>query len=160
MTPHPALSPLAFLLGTWRGQGEGEYPTIEPFQYTEELVFGHAGKPFLAYRQATRRIGGDEGPLHAEVGYVRPVGDAAAELVLAQPTGVVEVHQGVIDDTAVTFRSSVVATTPTAKAVSEVERWFRRGGDELHYRLAMAAVGQPLTHHLEGRLRRIDDPNL
>ncbi|MFV0525192.1 MAG: FABP family protein [Acidimicrobiales bacterium] len=159
MEPHPALAPLAFLLGTWRGEGAGEYPTIGPFRYTEQLVFGQVGKPFLTYRQTSRRLGGDEAPLHTEVGYLRPVDPDTAELVLAQPTGVVEVHGGVVDGAGVTFRSLTVATTPTAKPVSEVERWFRRDGDELHYRLAMAAVGRPLTHHLEGRLDLVGDPS-
>jgi hypothetical protein len=39
--PHPAVAPLAFLLGKWRGEGEGSFPTISSFRYGEELLFSH-----------------------------------------------------------------------------------------------------------------------
>ena len=66
--PHPALEPLTFLLGTWRGGGAGHYPTIEPFEYVEEISFVHVGKPWLLYTQRTRHAVEDR-PLHAETGY-------------------------------------------------------------------------------------------
>jgi hypothetical protein len=40
-TTHPAVAPLAFLLGKWRGEGEGSFPTISSFRYGEELLFSH-----------------------------------------------------------------------------------------------------------------------
>ena len=83
---HPAVAVLAPLLGSWSGRGSGEYPTIEPFGYTETVTIGHAGKPFLTYTQRTRS---DDGlPLHAETGYLRVPSPGRIEFVIAHPTGV------------------------------------------------------------------------
>ena len=53
---NPALTPVSFLLGAWRGEGEGQYPSIKPFRYREEIRFSHNGKPFLIYAQRTESI--------------------------------------------------------------------------------------------------------
>ena len=41
---HPEAEPLAGLLGTWRGEGAGRYPTISPFRYGEEVRFFGRGE--------------------------------------------------------------------------------------------------------------------
>ncbi len=64
---------MAFLLGTWRGQGKGEYPTVESFLYEEEVRFWDIGKPFLAYTQRTWDPANGT-PRHGEMGYWRPAG--------------------------------------------------------------------------------------
>ena len=33
----PALVPVAWMIGTWRGLGVGGYPTIEGFRFSQEL---------------------------------------------------------------------------------------------------------------------------
>ncbi len=152
---HPALAPLAFLLGTWRGDGSGHYPTIEPFAYVEEISFVHVGKPWLLYTQRTRHATEDR-PLHAETGYWRPVGEGTVEVVMAYPTGHVEIAEGTVRGTSVEVVTSTLAAAPTAKRVDRVERRITVEGDELQYVLAMAAVGEPLTDHLEATLRRDD----
>lgn len=153
MDLHPDCEQLAFLLGTWRGGGEGDYPTIDAFAYNEEVVFGHVGKPFLSYSQKTRHA--ESGlPLHAEAGYLRAVGGAAIELVLAQPSGIMEIHTGTVDGTALSLTLHQVSTTPAALSVTDVTRAIRLDGEALVYDIAMAAVGEPLTHHLTGRLER------
>ena len=46
---HPDLMPLAWLVGTWRGKGRGEYPTISSFEFAQEVSFKHVGKDHLNY---------------------------------------------------------------------------------------------------------------
>jgi hypothetical protein len=149
---HPAVQSLGFLLGTWNGRGRGEYPTIEPFAYREIVSFTHVGKPFVAYTQRT--VADDDGrPLHSEVGYLRSPRQGWVELVVAHPTGVVEVNEGPLTGSSMRLRSSLVGATSTAKEVSVIERDLDFEPGVLRYSLRMAAVGQPLTHHLEARLQ-------
>lgn len=150
---HPDIDILAPLLGTWSGRGAGEYPTIEPFAYDETVTFSHTGKPFLTYSQKTSHAI-DGRPLHSEVGYLRIGRPGWAELVVAQPTGIVEIDEGPVSDGRLSLRSTVVAVTATAVEVSAVERDFAVEGDVLRSALRMAAVGQPMTHHLAAELHR------
>ena len=150
---HPEVAALAGLLGTWRGEGAGEYPTIVSFGYGAEVRFWHTGKPFLAYAQRTWSL--DDGrPLHTETGYWRPKPGGVVEVVLSNPNGIVEVLEGRADGGRIELDTTTVATTSTAKEVTALRRRYELDGDTLAYTLAMAAVGQPLQHHLSARLHR------
>ena len=147
---------LAPLLGTWRGSGEGSYPTIDDFAYAEELVFGHVGKPFLSMVQRSRDLS-TGAPLHAEAGYLRALPHGAVELTVAQPSGIVEVDAGSVTPTSdglvVELESVRVGLTPTAKSVTAVRRRLSLAGSVLVSELWMAAVGEAdLIPHVRAEL--------
>lgn len=158
---HPALAPLIDLVGTFEGDGEGDYPTIAPFRYRERVVFGHAGKPFLSYQQHTWHPATDA-PMHTEVGYLRvpgpaaddPAGTTRVEFLIAQPTGIVEVEEGMLADGVLTLAATTLGCTATAKDVRSVRRTFALRDDLLVYDLWMAYAHVPDTHHLHAELRR------
>ncbi|MCL1600280.1 MAG: FABP family protein [Actinomycetia bacterium] len=149
---HPAVQPVAFLLGTWRGTGNGDYPTIEPFTYEETVTFEHFGKPFVAYTQRTK--GADGGPLHTETGYIRMTEDGKLELVISQPSGITEIHTGTRDNSRLEFTSVTVSLSPSAKQVDRVGRVIEVVGDIMTNELMMSAVGEPYQWHLGATLHR------
>ena len=130
------------------------YPTIDGFSYTEEASFAHVGKPFVAYGQKTRDA--DTGlPLHAEAGYLRPQGDGRVELVLVQPSGIVELLEGTVEGCDVQLASTAVLGTASAKPVTATERRFWLDDEVLRSSVAMAAMGRELQHHVVSEMYRL-----
>lgn len=154
-TLHPDLTHLGALLGTWEGDGAGHYPTIDDFVYRERVTFGHVGKPFLVYQQRTWHP--EQGhPMHAETGYLRPAPDGRVELVLAHPTGIVEVEEGTFGGGALRLATTTIGRTSTAKDVRSLRRELRLDGDRLDYDLWMAHADVAETHHLAATLFRVE----
>ena len=94
----------------------------------------------------------------AESGYLRPQADGSIELVLAQPSGIVELLTGTVAETEVgvevDLSSSAVHATESAKYVKETRRRYVVDGSTLTCDFWMAAMGEPLTHHLNSVLSR------
>jgi hypothetical protein len=151
---HPAVEPLSYLLGTWRGQGEGGFPTINSFNYGEELQFSHPGnKPVIAYSQKTWKLSSGE-PMHAESGYWRPKPDGTLEVVIAQSTGLVEVQKGTYngEEKVVKLHSELVGN---ASKVREITRVFKLVNEELVYTVEMATSLNSLQPHLKASLTKL-----
>ena len=110
---------LAWLVGRWAGEGEGEYPDCDDFRYRTELEFAHArlDELVLAYSEHTWLLP-DGAPSHEEAGYIRATEHGRVELVVAHPIGVVEVHDGTATDRRIDLESLTVAHTPTGSAVT------------------------------------------
>ncbi|MBW8485337.1 FABP family protein [Actinomadura parmotrematis] len=159
---HPDLKPLEFLLGTWKGAGVGDYPTIEAFNFGQEVTFGHNGKPFLSYSSRSWLIEPDGTvgrPLATETGYWRPQPGNEIEVTLAHPTGIVEIYVGNLAFHRIQLRTDVVARTATAKEVTAGARMYgllpeKDGVRDLGWVYEMAAMGQPLQVHLSAQLKK------
>ena len=153
---HPALEPVAFLLGTWRGNGEGSYPSIDEFTYDEVSEFWHTGRPWLGYVQRTWAPDGGA-PMHSEMGYLRPQRDETIEFVATHAFGIVELAEGRRDGNRLTLQSTRLESTASAKTVDGVTRVLEVTNDRLVYDIGMAFGGRELTPHLRAELVR--DPS-
>jgi hypothetical protein len=154
---HPDLVPYAWLLGQWRGSGRGEYPTIEPYQFGQEVVFAHDGRPFLHYFSRSWIVDDQgttlrEGAL--ETGFLRPRPDGEFELVLAHNTGYAEIWYGTHDGARLEMATDMIARTQSAKEVVAGKRLYGLVEGQLMYAFDMAAVGQPMQSHTWAQLQR------
>ncbi|MFM9372300.1 FABP family protein [Streptomyces sp. Da 82-17] len=158
--PHPLLAPVLGLLGEWRGRGEGGYPTLDgDFSYAQEVRFSHDGRPFLRYEARAWLLGPDDAPLRPaarESGWWRLQPDGRVEALITQPTGIAEIASGHASDGTVDLATDQVATTSTAKDVESTRRRYTLADpDTLTFTHDLAAVGQPLQHHLSAHLHRL-----
>ena len=99
-------------------------------------------------------------PLGTEAGYWRPQPDNQIEVMLAHPTGIVEIYLGEITGTRIEMATDVVARTATAKEVTAGHRLYGLAGTDLAYAYDLAAVGQGLQPHLSAQLKRVTPPEL
>lgn len=152
---HPDAEPLSFLLGTWRGEGAGEFPTIEPFRYGEEMSFEHVGDPFLLYSQRSWLLDEDRTPLHFERGFYRSGGEGRIEINLSHPLGLSEVSEGALEGARIDVVSTTIASTGTGDPVTQLARGIQVEGDVLRYELRMATEEVPLVRHCVAELRRV-----
>lgn len=151
---HADLEPLAFLLGSWTGEGDGEWPRGEPFRYGEEMRFEEAGDPFLLYAQRSWLLD-DGAPLHFERGFLRPAGAGRVELILAHPLGVAEVSEGTVEGRVIEVASAAVVVSTTGSPVTQLRRRIEVDGDTLTYELWMAMRDIALTSHVRAHLSRV-----
>ena len=125
---HERLEHLAFLVGSWHGLGVVGYPTITEQRYEQEVSFEHDGRPFLSYTSRSWILAEDGSrlrPAASETGYWRP-GEKPrdVEVLLAHPTGIVEVYVGEVAFHKIELVTDVVARTKTAKSVTGLRRLY------------------------------------
>jgi hypothetical protein len=170
---HPLCTSLLPLVGVWRGEGEVAYPTMDQTRnFGQQIVFSHDGRPFLHYTSQSWLLDGPGGavvrPAARETGWWRPQEDDTLEVLLAHPTGIVELYYGRPRSlTSWELVADAVVRTRTAKEVSAAQRLYglvdgsaedpaeADNVKDLAYVDERAMEGQPLQPHLSARLRRV-----
>ena len=154
---HPDLMPLAWLVGSWRGKGRGEYPNVPSFQSAQEVSFNHDGRPFLNYFSRSWII--DENneiirPAASEVGFWRVKENNVLEVILAHNTGIAEGWVGIVKGAKIQLEMDQGYSSPSAKIVTAGSRLYGLVEGELFTSYDMAAEGQTLQAHLWSSLER------
>lgn len=154
---HPDLVPLAWLVGTWRGKGRGEYPNVEGFQFAQEVSFNHDGRPFLNYYSRSWLIDENDEiirPAASETGFWRVKENNVLEVILAHNTGIAEGWVGLVQGAKIQLAMDQGYSSPSAKIVTAGSRLYGLVEGELFTSYDMAAQGQTLQAHLWSSLER------
>ncbi|KAM5271063.1 LOW QUALITY PROTEIN: peroxynitrite isomerase THAP4 [Hipposideros larvatus] len=157
---NPVVEPLSWMLGTWLSDppGAGTFPTLQPFQYLEEVHISHVGQPMLnfsfnAFHPDTRK------PMHRECGFIRLEPDTnKVAFVSAQNTGIVEVEEGEVNGQELCIASHSIARISFAKEphVEQITRKFRLNSEgKLEQTVSMATTTQPMTQHLHVTYKKV-----
>jgi hypothetical protein len=155
------VQPFAWLIGTWRGEGVGGYPTLErDFRFAEEITFSCPGKPLLMFTSRSWAVE-DGRPLAIQTGFWRPTSPTDVEVILTVASGLVEVLYGTLIEgpggVHVELHSDLIGHTATAKEVTADKRMYAVRAGKLMYAQEMAAVGVKDVHpHLSAALDRVD----
>ena len=174
----PEVYPLAWLVGTWRGEGVVAYPGIDEATFGHELVVTSDGGPYLAYTSTIRLVevpddasaldGGEPEPAPvwaSECGYWRvpperpddvPPGRHPVEMLVADPSGHVAVYVGAVGNGRIDLVSDLVARPATGAEVTAGRRLYGLVNGELMWAHDLAAFGQPLQSYASARLSRVE----
>lgn len=176
----PEIYPLAWLVGTWRGEGVVDYPGIDEATFTQEVVIASDGGPYLSYTSTIRLVVApsttaaleDEPPApvwQTESGYWRVPPERptdwgltddqhAVELLVADPSGHVAVYIGAVGKGRIDLVSDAIVRTASGADVSAGKRLYGLVNGELMWAHDIAAFGHPMQSYASGRLARVGAP--
>lgn len=155
---HEAAKPLQWLLGKWKGQGKGIYPTIKDFEYIEDLEFFHVGQPMLQFsfysvHKDTNKI------LHREVGFLRiKPGTNQVAFISSHNNGVSEMAEGTVEGQSVGLESHNLGRMSFGKdpQTKTLKRTLTLEGDTLHQVLFMETSNVTMTEHLRATYKKVE----
>lgn len=161
----PELFPIAYLQGTWAGEGVGGYPGEPDYPFAQEITFSRL-PGLAAFAYVSRTWDPETGnplvnSLGDEVGYWRTAGTfdtgLRVEVTLAHPTGMAEVYVGDVDGAKIELTDNVTVRTATARNVERSHRLYGLVDGDLAYAIDIEAEGHPMRPHMSARLQRKAD---
>lgn len=180
----PEVYPLAWLVGSWRGEGVVSYPGIDEAAFVQDVTFDHDGGPYLRYTSTIRLLSpevpetvpedwtdvarGEVDELtiwSTETGYWRvppetpddlPEGRTPLEVMLVDPAGRLTLYLGAVGNGRIDLVSDLVARTATSVEVTASNRLYGLVEGHLMWVWELAAFGHPLQSYASANLSRLD----
>jgi hypothetical protein len=147
------------LEGTWTGEGQGFFPTIDDFDYRETTIFIRRDDGSLSYIQRTEKLQMDGEtflPSHEESGVIRGLKNGSLALSNTQSGGRTEIINGIVEDIGdmirVTFMSQTLAKDE--RMISSGRKWEVEKGI-MRYEMDMQTTGVDKSYpHLRATLSK------
>lgn len=155
---HLDCAPLAWMIGSWAGAGVVGYPSIDSRNFGQEIEVTHDGRPFLMWTSRTWLLdeqGNKEAPSAVETGFWRPQPEGGVELLLAHPTGIVEMYYGETSPAKVEVRTDGVIRSAQAKEYAAAHRLYGYVNGNMMWVMDMSATGHEMTSHVSAELKRV-----
>jgi THAP4-like, heme-binding beta-barrel domain len=161
-----SLVPLSWLVGRWEGAGVLASAEAGEAQVGQEVDIAADARGFLAYRSQLWRLDPDGArtePLDTETGFWRTAVEQSTpgrpgvdvELLLAHPTGVVEVFVGRTQGTRVELVTDAVVRTSGGPDYTAARRTYGQVEGDLLWVQDVASSTEPLHARLSARLKRV-----
>jgi hypothetical protein len=162
----PSLVPLGWLVGRWAGVGVLASPEAGETQVGQEVDVVVDERGFLSHRSQVWRLdaeGTRTEALDTEQGYWRTAAEQSdpsapgvdVELLLAHPTGVVEVLVGRVQGARLEMVTDAVVRTAGGPDYTAAKRTYGSVEGDLLWVLDVASSAEPLHPRLSARLRRL-----
>ncbi|KAK5647515.1 hypothetical protein RI129_002407 [Pyrocoelia pectoralis] len=160
LTAKQIIEPLDWLIGKWKSiTAKGFYPTIQPFNYCEEMEFQYIGQPILNYSAVTWNSL-DGLPMHLERGFLRiNPGTCNIAFMVSHNRGLVSLEEGTLDLNQLNLRSKFIASMPFVRQppAMEISRsyTFCPNTKKMKFTMCLGTTNTPLTEHLNVEYQKI-----
>lgn len=163
------MHPLTWLEGTWKGKGSGGFPTMEDFEYEDQMDFriiknAYYDEPLIHFEEiAWITTKGEKSFKHWESGYYKPTPRGQIQFYVCHNTGRIEVTYGKFQFAdiksrtfEITFESDFIRNDEGTKIALTSTRKLSFEKDCLSYSHAMSTEDvNNNTHHLKAELKRL-----
>ena len=163
------IEPLTWLEGRWIGNGKGEFPTMSPFTFEDQMQIRFLeeaihSEPLIHFEEIAWVLEHEKKVFkHWETGFLKPTLEDNIQFYVSHNTGRIEVSYGKFDWVdvkqkafAISFDSSFVRNDRGLTELLKSRRTFALKKTYFTYSLSMTTLGvKKLTTHLSCTLTRV-----